>query len=310
VLPTSGLVRRSVLTVDLTHRAALAGAWRYDPDAIVLSPAEDRPLTLDALLEATEQAQRGGAEVFVRIDKRRAFAQVKAAAGPDLHGIVLPDPEGADDIAALDAILADRERDVGLLPGSLEIFPLLGTPCGIWNVREIVNASPRVLCAAIDEVRLCRSLSILATEEFDALSFSRGRVIVETLAAVKLPLGIGHPLGALPREADEHVLRSVAERARNSGFKGAVCPFAAWVQVCNAAFAPTDEQVAHYRAIRTAFAEGVARGTAAVPFPGGRMIDVPVDERAKLVIDWYERCQRRDAEKAAARQRASVLPTS
>ena len=34
------------------------------------------------------------------------------------------------------------------------------------------------------------------------------------------------------------------------------------------------------------------------------MINVPVDERAKLVIDWWERCQRRDAEKAAARQRA------
>jgi hypothetical protein len=32
------------------------------------------------------------------------------------------------------------------------------------------------------------------------------------------------------------------------------------------------------------------------------MIDVPVDERAKLVIDWWERCSRRDAEKAAARR--------
>jgi len=30
------------------------------------------------------------------------------------------------------------------------------------------------------------------------------------------------------------------------------------------------------------------------------MIDVPVDERAKLVIDWWERCQRRDADKTAA----------
>jgi hypothetical protein len=33
------------------------------------------------------------------------------------------------------------------------------------------------------------------------------------------------------------------------------------------------------------------------------MIDVPVDERAKLVIDWWERCQRRDADKAAVGRR-------
>ena len=220
------------------------------------------------MLEATAHAQRGGAEVFVRIDKRRAYAHVKAAASQDLRGIVLPDPESADDIAEVDALLSEREREEGLLPGSLEIFPLLGTARGIWNVREIVNASARVACAAIDEVRLCRSLSIVATNEFDALSFSRGRVIVETLAAVKLPLGIGHPLAAQPLEVDDDVLFNAADRARNSGFKGAVCPIASWVHACTMAFTPTDEQVAYYRDIRTAFAEGVARGTAAVPFPG------------------------------------------
>jgi citrate lyase beta subunit len=79
-----------------------------------------------------------------------------------------------------------------------------------------------------------------------------------------------------------------------------VCSSPTWVAACNAAFTPSAEQVAYYRAMRAAFAEGVARGTAAVPFPGGRMIDVPVDERAKLVIDWWERCQRRDADKATA----------
>jgi citrate lyase subunit beta/citryl-CoA lyase len=199
-------------------------------------------------------------------------------------------------------VLGEREREEGLLPGSVEIFPLLGTARGIWNVREIVTFSPRVACAAIDEVRLCQSLAIVPTDGFDALSFSRGRLIVETLAAVKLPLGIGHPLGARPREVDEDELLRVADRARNSGFKGALCPVPTWVAACNRAFTPTDEQVAYYRAVRQAFAEGVARGTAAVPFPGGRMIDVPVDERAKLVIDWWERCNRRDAEKAAARR--------
>jgi citrate lyase subunit beta/citryl-CoA lyase len=294
-------VRRSVLTVDLEDQAAVAGAWREDADAIVLNPPDDLALTRKALPEAIGQAKRGGAEVFVRVDKRRAYPFVKAALSCSVAGILLPDPESAADIAEIEAILAEHEREEGLLPGSGEILPLLGTPRGVWNVREIVTASRRIACAAIDEARLCHSLAIVPTDNFDALSFSRGRLIVETLAAVKLPLGIGHPLGARPRELDDDELLRVADRARNSGFKGAFCPFGAWVRACNQAFTPTDDQVAYYRAIRKAFAEGVARGTAAVPFPGGRMIDVPVDERAKLVIDWWERCQRRDAEKALAR---------
>jgi citrate lyase subunit beta/citryl-CoA lyase len=302
MLPTSQLVRRSVLMVDMSDESAVARAWRHDADAIVLTPPPDLASVRARLPAASADARRGGAEVFVRLDKRRAYAQVKAALQSDLHGVLLPDPETAGDIAELDAILTEREREEGLPRGSMEIFPLLGTARGIWNVREIVNASARIVCAAIDEVRLCKSLAIVPTDTFDALSFSRGRLIVETLAAVKLPLGIGHPLGALPREMDADDMQRVADRARNSGFKGAVCPFPAWVDTCNRAFTPTDEQVAYYRAVRQAFAEGVARGTAAVPFPGGRMIDVPVDERAKLVIGWWERCNRRDAEKAAARQ--------
>ena len=293
-----------MLTVDMQDQTMVTGAWRHDPDAIVLNSPEGLAMFRDGLPEAIRAAKRGGAEVFVRIDKRRAYAHVNAALTPDLRGIVVPDPESGSDITELDAIVSERERKTGLLAGSIEIFPLLGTAKGIWHVREIVNASPRIVCTAIDEVRLCEALTIVPADDFDALRFARGRVIVETLAAVKLPLGIGHPLGANPREMDEDQLSHIADRARNSGFKGAVCPIPAWVGVCNQAFTPTDEQVAYYREVRQAFAEGVARGTAAVPFPGGRMIDVPVDERAKLVIDWWERCQRRDAEKAAARRQS------
>ena len=179
-------------------------------------------------------------------------------------------------------------------------MPLLGTPRGIWNVREIVNASARVACAAIDEVRLCRSLGIVPPRvrcaELQSRANDRGDAGGREAAA-----GHRHPLGAWPRKWTKPscckwpiVPGTQASKVRCAHFR----PGSARAT----AFTPSDEQVAYYRAMRKAFAEGVARGTAAVPFPGGRMIDVPVDERARLVIDWWERCQRRDAEKAAARR--------
>jgi citrate lyase subunit beta/citryl-CoA lyase len=301
VLATSVLVRRSVLVVPVLDQAAVADSWRHNADAIALDLSADRPAARKLLADSVTDARRGGAEVFVRIDKAVAYADVKAAVRPGLSGVVLPDAELAGDIATVDDMLTEREREEGIPSGELEILLALSTPRGIWNVRELVNASPRTASVAIDEQALCRSMGIVPTPEFDPLSFSRGRVIVETLAAVRLPLGIGHPLGASPRELDADEFIRLADRARNLGFKGAVCPLPSWVAACNTAFTPTDEQVAYYRDVRTAFAQGVARGTAAVPFPGGRMIDVPVDERAKLVIDWWERCQRREADKAAVK---------
>jgi len=307
--PASTLVRRSVLLVPVRNAALVADAWRHAADAIALDlsgvPELERPAARALLPDAETRARRGGAEVFVGIDNAVAYADVRAAVRPGLTGVVLAGAESADDVEAVEGMLAERERDVGIPHGQLEIVLQLGTARAIWNVRQLLQASARITSVAIDEVRLCRSLGIVPSAAFDALSFSRGRVIVETLAAGRLPLGIGHPLAALPGAAvDDDELMRVADRARNSGFKGAVCPAPAWVGACNAAFTPSDEQVAYYVAVREAFAQGVARGTAAVPFPGGRMIDVPVDERARLVIDWWQRCKRRDADKAAALERA------
>ena len=60
--------------------------------------------------------------------------------------------------------------------------------------------------------------------------------------------------------------------------------------------------VAYNQRVRAVFAKAVASGTAAVPLDG-RMIDVPVDEWAKVVIAMHEACTRRDAEKQAALKR-------
>jgi citrate lyase subunit beta/citryl-CoA lyase len=297
----SALVRRSVLLVCLQNGDAVANSWRHDADAIVLELPQDIAASRSLLPKALNTAGRGGAEVFVRIDNQRTYAEIKVAVQPGLTGIMLSNPDSSVEIDEVDDILREREREEGVPIGQVEILLCLGSPRSIWNVRELINASPRIASVAIDERSLCWSMGITATAEFDPLTFSRGRVIVETLAAAKLPLGIGHPLGALPCEPEADALVRLADRARNTGFKGALCYFPSWVAACNTAFTPSEAQVAYYREVRAAFASGLARGTAAVPFPGGRMIDVPVDERAKLGIEWWERCQRRDAEKAAAR---------
>ncbi|HWI15393.1 MAG TPA: hypothetical protein VNT02_14110, partial [Burkholderiales bacterium] len=88
-----------------------------------------------------------------------------------------------------------------------------------------------------------------------------------------------------------------------TGMKGVVCPFASWVAPVNQAFTPTPELVDWNRRVRVAFAAGVAAGTAAVPLDG-KMIDVPVDEWAIVVLAMADACAARDAEKKAAMAKA------
>jgi citrate lyase beta subunit len=116
---------------------------------------------------------------------------------------------------------------------------------------------------------------------------------------------MAYPISVYPREASEAEIHAFATKARNSGMKGVICPYASWVRPVNAAFTPTDELVAWNRRVREAFAAGLAAGTAAVPLEG-RMIDVPVDEWAIVVLATAEACAVRDAEKAAARKRAGI----
>ncbi len=305
MLPVPNLVRRSVLVVPMLDRDAVARSWSHNADAVVLDiadtvPDPERQTARSLAREAVAMARRGGAEVFVRITRALAYADITAAVVPGLTGIMLPNVESAAEVQEIDAALCERERVEGLPLGSLEIFLLLGTAKGVWNLRDLLAASPRISATALDETRLCQSLRITPSDDFDALTFSRGRLIVETLAVTRLPIGIGHPLGERPRDVSEEEFLRVAYEARNTGFKGALCVFPSWVEPCNRTFTPTDEQISYYREVRKTFAAGVARGTAAVPFPGGQMIDVPVDERAKLAIDLWERCRRRDQEKAAA----------
>ncbi len=305
-------VRRSILLIPTLDRDAVAGSWRHDADAVALDLASAvqpsaREEARRLVRESVATAGRGAAEVFVRIDAALAYADIEAAAWPGLNGVILPEADTPEQIADVSTALGEMERRHGLPAGRLQIVPLLGTPGAVWDVRRLLQASPRVSSAGLDATALCRSLGVMPQEDFDPFLFATGRLVIECTAAGVQPIGIAHPLSVIPRLLPADELERLVERGRNSGFKGAICPHPSWVAACNRAFTPTLEQIDYYREVRRVFAAGIAQGRAAVPLDG-RMLDVPVDERAKKQIALWERCQRRDAEKGAALAAQSLTP--
>ncbi len=297
------LVRRSILITPLLDREAVADSWRHGADAVALDleglPESAKEEGRTRVRVSLDLARQGGAEIFVKIDRDQTFADIEASAWPGLTGIMLPSPETPADISKVGAMLEEIERRHGIASGALQIVLLVGTAKGIWNIRELLSASHRVSSVAIDEIQLCVGLGIMPEDDCDAFGYAKGRLIIEATAARVHVVGTSHPLGARPRLLEAPEIHRLVERGRNMGFKGVLCPHPSWVKPCNQAFTPTHEQIDYYGEVRRLFAEGVARGTAAVPL-NGRMIDVPVDERAKLMIALSERCRKREAEKAAA----------
>jgi citrate lyase subunit beta/citryl-CoA lyase len=286
-------------------------AWRHNADAITLDLEDGVPHSHKGevrahLKEAIALAGRGGGEVFVRVNKPFIEADLAAAVWPDLTGVMLPKVESAAEVVEAAELLTVLERQRGIVVGSLELIVLLESALGVWNIRAIVTASPRVTQVGLGESDLCRNLGITATEEEDPFVYARGRVVIEGIAAGVQPIGMAFPLSLTPRLLPEKDLLHLATTVRNLGFKGAICPHPSWIEPVNAAFSPTPEQEAYYTKVREVFAEGVARGTAAVPLDG-KMIDVPVDEWAKVVLHLAALCQARDEAKQQALQRAAAL---
>ena len=212
---------------------------------------------------------------------------------------MLPGVETADEVAEAAELLTAMERQHGLAVGSLHLIVLLESARGVWNIRSIITASPRVTQVGLDESDLACALGISPLPEYDPYVYARGRLAIEATAAQVQPVGIRYPLGTSARLLSAAEIHSMANDARNLGMKGVICPHPSWIEPVNSAFTPTADLVAYNRRVREVFAEGVAAGTAAVPLDG-RMIDVPVDEWAKVVIAMAEACAARDAQKQAA----------
>src|SRR5262249_62327071 len=127
-----------------------------------------------------------------------AYADIMASAWSGLTGVMVAGAETAADVEAIGTILAAAEKERGIADGSLSIIVMLDTGKGVWNIRQIITASPRVCSVGLDEGRLCRHLDIVPTPAFDPFVYAKGRIIIESRAAKRQPVGISHPAGLLP----------------------------------------------------------------------------------------------------------------
>ncbi len=273
---------RSLLYVPASSERFIAGAHRRGADAIILD-LEDAvaPNAKEAaragLAEAVPEVAKGGATVFVRINAEREliFADAEAACRAGAYALYVSKVGSADILVELAERLAPVEAALGRAP--MRFVPLLEDPGAVLDARAIARG-PRVMALSTGGEDIATEMGAEPLPEVLRLP----KLLVHMAAKAERLLSFGL-LRSVADYADEAAMQAAAQEARRFGFDGASCIHPAIVSILNAAFAPTQADIAWARRVVEASEEAAGRNVGAFTLDG-RFIDAPIVTRARAVL--------------------------
>jgi citrate lyase subunit beta/citryl-CoA lyase len=185
----------------------------------------------------------------------------------------------------LDALEAER----GLALGHTRLIAVVETADAWFRVHEIATASERLVALALGAEDF--ALSVRMEPLAEVLQGPKQTAIIAARAAGILPLGF---MGTVADFRDLEAFRALVARSRTFGFAGATCVHPSQVAILNALYGISSEEIARAQRMIAAYETAIAAGFGAVTFEG-KMIDVPVVERAKELLRRAQRQQAREA---------------
>jgi citrate lyase subunit beta/citryl-CoA lyase len=253
-----------------------------------VQPAQ-KPEARAMLAETMAKVARGGADVAVRINRpiRMAVADIEAAVRPGLSALFVTKTESVQHLRLLDEMVTELEKERGLPVGGIGFGAMIEHPRALTHANDIAEHGPRVIGMMLGGEDFALETGSLPTDE--ALELPK-RMVAFAAQAHGVPMfGI---LGTVADYSDPDAVRKSAERARRFGFSAGTCIHPSLVATLNAAFTPTADEVAYARKLIEADRQAAAEGRGSFTIDG-KMIDIPIIERARKLIARYEAIERR-----------------
>jgi citrate lyase subunit beta/citryl-CoA lyase len=276
---------RSFLFSPASNARRVAKAIEGPADAVIIDledavAIEEKPAARAAVVEMLKQPRPK--PFYVRVNGLTTpfgFDDLLAmgAARPD--GIILPKVEAASDLITADWMLGETEIRNGHRRGAVDVIPILETAKGIAAAGAIASAVPRVRRLAFGAVDLALDMDLDMSDEIGALGHPRFAIALASRAAdLEGPLDT-----AFIAIQDLEGLRVSTINAKKMGYTGKSCIHPSQVEIVNAVFTPTDEEIERAQRIVAAFAEAESIGSAAFRLDGV-MIDYPVVDKARRLL--------------------------
>ncbi|MGL4178628.1 MAG: HpcH/HpaI aldolase/citrate lyase family protein [Dermatophilaceae bacterium] len=274
--------RRSVLYLPASNERALAKAATLPVDGLILdledavSPG-DKERARENACAAAASGQYGAREVTIRVngsgtqwhDDDLAAA---CAAGPD--GIVVPKVADAEHVRRL---VRSIERHQA--PQRTRLWAMVETPGAVLAAADLARASDRLAAIVLGTNDLVKELGARHVPGRAPIQAALQQVLLAGRAA-----GIPVLDGVYNDVRDVDGFTAECRQGRDLGFDGKTLVHPSQVDPCNAAFAPSAEEVSDARGILAAWDDGAGRG---VVVYRGRMVEsLHVDmARRMLAVD-------------------------
>lgn len=263
---SAGYPPRSLLYVPGSNARALEKAAGLAADMLIIDledavPA-DRKIEAREAMRAAVTAGFPGKRVAVRVNATGTAEQpddITAIAGLTLDAVVLPKVDAPSDL--------DPLRGVGL-----PVFAMIETPTAIYAARDIA-ADPAVagLIAGLND--LAHELKLPGGMDRGAMSHAIQAIVLAARAG-----GVWGFDGVYNAIDDAAGFAAEAAEGRRLGFDGKTLIHPSQVDPCNAAFAPSEREIAAAEAL-------VAAATGGAQRHDGRMIEDMHVAAARMLLE-------------------------
>ena len=279
-------LRRSMLFVPGANAAMISNTFIYKPDSIMFDLEDsvalaEKDTARMLVAHALQHPLYRELETVVRVNPLASefgLLDLNAVvrAGTDI--VRLPKTDSAQDIIDMDAAITAIEKDCGRTVGSTQLLAAIESAQGILAVNDIAKDSPRLMGIALGAEDYVRNMKTERSPEGIELLFARSSILHAARANGLMAFDTVYS----DARNEEGFLRE-ASLIKQLGFDGKSLINPNQIVLIHNLFAPTQKEVDHAERVIAAAEEAERNGSGVVSL-NGTMVDSPIIERAKLVL--------------------------
>ena len=277
--------RRSVLYMPGSNARAIEKARTLPVDGVILDledavAPDAKAAARDQVVAAVKAGGFGAREVFIRvngIDTPWHADDLSAAAHAAPDGILVPKVGTVDTLERIGQRLMDMKTDL-----KTRVWAMVETPQAIFNINALAaeahDSETRLAGFVMGTNDLAKETRArLVPGRQPMLSWLAHCLLAAHAHGIDILDGVYNDIGNAQGFVDE------CAQARDMGFDGKTLIHPNQIEPCNAAFSPTDEEVAQARNIIAAFdrPEDKDKGVVAID---GRMVERMHAEMARRTV--------------------------
>lgn len=280
-------LRRSMLFVPGSNAAMISNTFIYKPDSIMFDSEDavalkEKDSARILVAHALQHPLYQEIETVVRVnplDSEFGLNDLNAVVRAGVDVVRMPKTETAQDVVDMDLAITEIEKACGREVGSTKMLAAIESPLGITQANQIATASKRLIGIALGAEDYVRNLKTERSPEGIELLFARCSILQAARAA-----GIQAFDTVYSNANNEEGFLKEAALIKQLGFDGKSLVNPRQIELLHNLFAPTQKDVDQAEKIIAAAEEAERNGLGVVSL-NGKMIDAPIIDRARLVLE-------------------------